>query len=107
MEPFAAKRAIFAFEYLFIVSFHMTVQTAFLRRCVVALVALVWLFSCMNVHMSSQMACLITCIIALIAIVEFFVYIVFMALMFASVKKMQSPQVNLSTFPSVPSFYAS
>ena len=52
-----------------------------------ALVALVWLFPCMNVHMSSQLAFLIRFIIALIAIVDFFFNIVFLALMIAFVEK--------------------
>ena len=87
MEPLAAKRAIFEFEYLLIVSFHMTVQTPFMMRCVVALVALVWLFPCVNFLMSSQISFLISCIIALIAVVDFFFNIVFLALMIAFVEK--------------------
>ena len=54
------------------VYFWMFSQIAFIWRCIIALVAFVWLFSTVRLQMSPQIACLRGCIITLVAFVWLF-----------------------------------
>ena len=62
----------------------MCPQMACLRRCIVTLVAFVWLFSTVRFQMSPQISCLRRCIVALVAFVW----------LFSSVRFQMSPQIT-------------
>ena len=55
-----------------IMDFQMSLQSACMRRCIIALVAFVWLFSTMDFQMCLQRACITGCIITMVAFVWLF-----------------------------------